>query len=120
MPFADRRGSSAVFALLGLLAGALYVWRAPVVYEGQAVIQVDQTERRVVKIDGIGTDNFESTEALKTLEQNLKQLEAARAGGAKSQTPPDARRRWASALPEARRRAKATSSISSPKEFPSA
>ena len=61
----------AICALLGLLAGALYVWRAPVVYEGQAVIQVDQTERRVVKIDGIGTDNFESTEALKTLEQNL-------------------------------------------------
>ena len=61
----------ALFALLGLLAGALYVCRAPVVYEGQAVIQVDQTERKVVKIDEIGAETFESMEALKTLEQNL-------------------------------------------------
>jgi len=42
----------------GLCRGRLadrrvYLWWTPKVYEGQAVIQVDQSERKVVKIDDI-------------------------------------------------------------------
>jgi len=54
-----------------LSLGLLYLWWTPKIYEGQAVIQVGQSERRVVKIDGIDSENLESVEALKTLEQNL-------------------------------------------------
>ncbi len=54
-----------------LVFGGVYLWWAPKVYEGQAVIQVDQAGRKVVKIDGIDSENFESIESLKTLEQNL-------------------------------------------------
>src|SRR5580700_94125 len=55
----------------GLLLGAAYLWWAPKIFEGEAVIQVDQGERKVVKIDEIDSENLESVEALKTLEQNL-------------------------------------------------
>jgi len=54
-----------------LLIAGIYLWWTPKVYEGQAVIQVDQSERKVVKIDDINSENFESIESLKTLEQNL-------------------------------------------------
>jgi polysaccharide biosynthesis transport protein len=60
-----------VCAVVSLLGGALYLWWTPKVYEGQAVIQVDQSERRVVKIEEIDNENLESVEALKTLEQSL-------------------------------------------------
>jgi succinoglycan biosynthesis transport protein ExoP len=56
---------------VGLLLGAAYLWHTPKIYEGQAVIQVGRAERKVVNIDGVDTDNLESVEALRTLEQNL-------------------------------------------------
>jgi len=58
-------------AAAALLIAGIYLWWTPKVYEGQAVIQVDQSERKVVKIDDINNENFESIESLKTLEQNL-------------------------------------------------
>jgi len=60
-----------VCAAAGVGLGALYLSWVPKIYEGQAVVQVDQSERKVVKIDEIDTENLESVEALKTLEQNL-------------------------------------------------
>src|SRR5947209_813438 len=61
----------AAAAAAALLIAGVYLWWTPKVYEGQAVIQVDQSERKVVKIDDINSENFESIESLKTLEQNL-------------------------------------------------
>jgi succinoglycan biosynthesis transport protein ExoP len=60
-----------VCAAVSLSVGALYLWWTPNVYEGQAVIQVDQSERKVVKIEEIDSENLESVEALKTLEESL-------------------------------------------------
>jgi succinoglycan biosynthesis transport protein ExoP len=60
-----------VCVAISLLAGAAYLHWAPKVYEGQAVLQVEQSERKVVKIDDIDAESLESLEALKTLEQNL-------------------------------------------------
>lgn len=68
------RGQTWVLAgcvALSLFMACAYLWWTPKVYEGQAVIQVGQGERKVVKIDGIDSENLESVEALKTLEQNL-------------------------------------------------
>jgi uncharacterized protein involved in exopolysaccharide biosynthesis len=56
---------------LSLFLGVVYLWWTPKIYEGQAMIQVGQAERKVVKIDGIDSENLESAESLKTLEQNL-------------------------------------------------
>lgn len=56
---------------LALIGAFAYLWWTPKIYEGQAVIQVDQAARKVVKIDGIDSENLESIESLKTLEQNL-------------------------------------------------
>ena len=56
---------------ISLASAFAYLWWTPKVYEGQAVIQVDQAARKVVKIDGIDSENLESVESLKTLEQNL-------------------------------------------------
>jgi capsular exopolysaccharide synthesis family protein len=62
-----------ILACLGgaLLLSGVYLWWAPKTYEGQAVIQVDQGERKVVQIEDIDRENLESLEALKTLELNL-------------------------------------------------
>lgn len=54
-----------------LVAAAIYLWWTPKLYEGQAVVQVDQSERRVLQIEDIDRENMESLEALKTLELNL-------------------------------------------------
>src|SRR4051812_23460574 len=61
----------AVCAVVALLGGFIYLSVAPRVYLGQAVIQVPQSERRVVKIEDLEPENPQSIEFLKTLEQNL-------------------------------------------------
>jgi len=68
------RGQAWVIAAcagISLLAAVVYLRFAQKIYGGEAVIQVDQAERKVVKIDEIGAESLESGEALKTLEQNL-------------------------------------------------
>lgn len=62
-----------VFACMGiaLLAAAAYLVWTPRLYQGEAVVQVDQTERKVLQIDDIDRESMESLEALKTLELNL-------------------------------------------------
>src|SRR5688500_2248067 len=55
----------------GFLLGALYLWWAPEIYQGKAIIQVGQSERKVVKIDNVDTENLDSIESMKTMEQNL-------------------------------------------------
>ncbi len=61
----------AACVLLSLVCAVVYLWWTPKVYEGQAVIQVDQAARKVVMIDGVDGESLESVESLKTLEQNL-------------------------------------------------
>src|SRR4051812_50116674 len=54
-----------------LVGGVLFVLFAPRIYTGEAVVQVEQSERKVVKIDSLSADDMQSMEYLKTLEQNL-------------------------------------------------
>jgi len=49
----------------------LYTCLLPRVYSAQTVIQVDQEEQKVVKIEGIKSEDLKSVEALKTFEQNV-------------------------------------------------
>lgn len=65
-----------VWVIGGCLGAALvlcfaYLWWAPKVFVGQSIVQVEQTDRSVMKITGDDRENLQSAEFLKTLEQNL-------------------------------------------------
>ena len=51
--------------------GWLYLKRTANVYEAKTVIQVEQEERKVVKIEGIQSEDLKTLEVLKTYEQSI-------------------------------------------------
>ena len=54
-----------------LLLAFVYTCFIPRVYSAQTVIQIEQEEQKVVKIEGIKSEDLKSLEALKTFEQNV-------------------------------------------------
>jgi polysaccharide biosynthesis transport protein len=54
-----------------LVLAFLYTLFTPRVYSVQTVIQIEQEEQKVVKIEGIKSEDLKSLEALKTFEQNV-------------------------------------------------
>ena len=54
-----------------LLLAFIYTCFIPRVYRAQTVIQIEQEEQKVVKIEGIKSEDLKSLEALKTFEQNV-------------------------------------------------
>jgi capsular exopolysaccharide synthesis family protein len=57
--------------LVALALGGAYVIHSPKVYAASAVVLVNQSEEKVVNIQQVTSDDFSSTELLKTMEQNL-------------------------------------------------
>ena len=55
--------------------GYLYARHSPKVYAARTVIQVDQEEQTVVKIEGVKAEDLKSLEVLKTYEQNIMSSE---------------------------------------------
>ena len=51
--------------------GFLYARFSPKVYAAKTVIQVEQEEQRVVKIEGVTAEDLKAPEVLKTYEQNI-------------------------------------------------
>ncbi len=49
----------------------LYTRFIPKVYSAQTVLQIEQEEQKVVKIEGVKSADLKSTEAIKTFEQNV-------------------------------------------------
>ncbi|MEP6637116.1 MAG: polysaccharide biosynthesis tyrosine autokinase, partial [Acidobacteriota bacterium] len=54
-----------------VLLAFLYTCFIPRIYSAQTVIQIEQEEQKIVKIEGITSEDLKSTEALKTFEQNV-------------------------------------------------
>jgi len=54
-----------------LLLAFLYTCFTPRLYSAQTVIQIQQEEQKVVKIEGVTSEDLKSIEALKTFEQNV-------------------------------------------------
>jgi succinoglycan biosynthesis transport protein ExoP len=54
-----------------LIACLVYLWWAPRVFVGESIVQVEQSDRSVMKITGDERENLQSADFLKTLEQNL-------------------------------------------------
>src|SRR4030095_5910256 len=54
-----------------VLIAFVYTCFLPRVYSAQTVIQIAEEEQKVVKIDGVQSEDLKSLEALKTFEQNI-------------------------------------------------
>ena len=55
----------------GLVLAFLYTLFTPRLYSAQTVIQIEGEEQKVVKIDGVQSEDLKSLEALKTFEQKV-------------------------------------------------
>ncbi len=56
---------------LGLLAGLAVIVRSPAIYESEAVLQVQQAERRVVEMQDVTQANMQAGDYLRTIEQSF-------------------------------------------------
>lgn len=54
-----------------ILVTAAWVMRQPKIYESRAVLQVEQSEQNVIKVDDVQTEKLDSLDYVKTLEQSL-------------------------------------------------
>lgn len=54
-----------------LLLGLLHLRSTPPIYAAQTIIQVAQEEKKVLKIEGVQSEDLKSLEVLKTIEQNI-------------------------------------------------
>ncbi len=57
--------------VVALIAAGFYLLWTPKMYRSQAIIQIEQAERKVVKIEDLDAQNLQSMEVLKTMEMNL-------------------------------------------------
>ena len=61
----------AICTVGAVLIAFVYTCFLPRVYSAQTVIQIAEEEQKVVKIDGVQSEDLKSLEALKTFEQNV-------------------------------------------------
>src|ERR1700712_2974650 len=54
--------------------GAIYIVKTPKTYAAETIVQVEDSERKIVNIQDISNDDLRATEQLKTIEQNLSSL----------------------------------------------
>src|SRR5215212_360944 len=67
-----RRGWLILLCVAVALAfGLAYLQRTPKIYAAKTVIQVEQEERKIVKIEGIQSADLKTLEVLKTYEQSI-------------------------------------------------
>jgi len=68
----ERAWLIATCLLVAILATAAYLSRAPRIYAAHAVVQVEQEEPKILKVEGVQQERLQSLEALKTVEQTLQ------------------------------------------------
>ena len=68
----ERAWLIALCLTLAGLATAAYLVRAPRIYAARAVVQVEQEEQKILKVEGVQQERLQSLEALKTVEQTLQ------------------------------------------------
>ena len=62
----------ALFTVVAVLGAALYYKTAQRIYEGKAIVQVEQEEQRVVKIEQVLKEDLRGLEILNTIAQKLR------------------------------------------------
>jgi capsular exopolysaccharide synthesis family protein len=68
----ERAWLLALCLLLTGFATAAYLARAPRIYAAKAVLQLEQEEQKILKVEGVQQEHLQSLEALKTVEQTLQ------------------------------------------------
>lgn len=68
----ERLWLVAICVVLAVLVTAGYIRRQPTLYSASAVVQVEQDEARVVKVEKFQSDDLRFPDALRTIEQTLK------------------------------------------------
>lgn len=68
----DRVWLIALCLVACLSATVAYVWRAPSVYAAKAILKVEEEDKLVLNIQQVQKENLQTQEALKTVEQTLK------------------------------------------------
>lgn len=58
--------------LITALGTAAYLMRAPKIYASKAVLQVEQEDQKILNIEKVQTEDWQSQESLKTVEQMLQ------------------------------------------------
>jgi len=69
--FRERLLVIAFFVVAALIGALVYLYLTPKLYHSEAMIQVEQAERKVVKLDGVDAQDLQNAETLKTMEMNL-------------------------------------------------
>jgi capsular exopolysaccharide synthesis family protein len=60
-----------ILSAIGGGLGYLYAQRSPKAYSSQVTVQVENEEQKILKIEGVTSDNLKSQEVLSTIEQSL-------------------------------------------------
>jgi len=61
----------AFFIVVASIGAVVYLYIAPKIYRGQAIVQIEQAERKVVKFNDVETQDLQNSETLRTIEANL-------------------------------------------------
>ena len=68
----ERLWLVAICVVLAVLITAGYIQRQPTLYAADAIVQIEQEEARVVKVEKFQTEDLRWMDALRTIEQTLK------------------------------------------------
>jgi len=68
----ERAWLVAICLVLAVLVTAGYIQRQPVLYAAAAVVQIEQEETRMVKVEKFQADDLRWMDALRTIEQTIK------------------------------------------------
>ena len=69
--FRERLLTIIFCGLAGLIGALIYLYFAPRLYRSQAIVQIEQAEKKVVKFNDVDTQDLQNAETLKTIEANL-------------------------------------------------
>ncbi len=69
--FRERLLGIAFFVLAALAGALVYLYITPKLYRSQAIVQIEQAERKVVKFNDVDIQDMQGSETLKTIEANL-------------------------------------------------
>ncbi len=69
--FRERWAVVLLATAAALIGAVIYLCISPKLFRGQAIVQIEQAERKVVKFNDLATQYLQNSETLKTIEANL-------------------------------------------------
>lgn len=69
--FRERLFVIVFFIVVAVIGALVYLYFAPKIYRSQAIVQIEQAERKVVKFNDVDPQDLQNSETMKTIEANL-------------------------------------------------